>query len=121
LGQTLQKVIVAMPFSQRDIVFVQFPFTDLAHSKLRPALIISSDFVNQTEDFICLQITSKEFDDGLFFRMEDESLSVPLKLKSGIRVHKVFTVNKSRIVHKISSLNPDIFRVLETRFSKLVF
>ena len=110
-----------MLFFQRDIVFVQFPFTDLSRSKLRPALIISSHSVNQTEDFICLQITSKEFDDGMFFPLEDVALSVPLKLKSGIRIHKVFTVNKSRIVNKISSLKTDSFHILETHFSKLVF
>ena len=110
-----------MSFSQRDIVFVHFPFTDLSHSKLRPALIISSETVNRSSDFICLQITSKEYDDGMYFSLENDSLNIPLKLKSGIRLHKVFTVNKSQIVNKISSLKPTAFHLVESNFKKLVF
>ena len=61
-----------MLFTQRDIVFVDFPFTDLTRSKFRPSLIISAKTANQTGDFICLQITSKEFKDGMFFPLQDD-------------------------------------------------
>lgn len=110
-----------MTFNQRDIVLVHFPFTDLAQSKLRPALIISAELVNKTGDLICLQITSKEYDDGMFFHLQNDFLVTPLKLKSGIRVHKVFTVNQSKVVNKISSLKQSAFYLLEHEFKKLVF
>ena len=110
-----------MSFSQRDIVFVHFPFTDLSQSKLRSALIISAEAVNHTSDFICLQITSKEYADGMYFPLQNDSLNIPLKLKSGISLPKVFTVNKSQIVNKISSLKPGAFHLVESNFKKLVF
>ena len=110
-----------MPYSQRDIVLVDFPFTDLVGSKLRPALIISTTLVNHSGDFICIQITSKEFDDGMFVPIQDDFLTTPLKLKRGIRMNKVFTVNKTRVIKKISTLKPLAFQLLEEFFQKIVF
>ena len=94
-----------MKYSQRDIVLVQFPFTDLSGSKLRPALIVSSKQVNQLNEFICIQITSRIFDDGLFYLIEDSDVTITLKLKSGIRLHKFFTVNEMLVSKKIAELN----------------
>jgi len=48
-----------MSYSQGDIIWVDFPFTDGFQSKPRPALIISNKIVNDTGDYIHLQITSK--------------------------------------------------------------
>ena len=85
---------------QRDIVLVDFPFTSLRESKLRPALILSSDKVNTKDEFVCVQITSKIWKDGLFLEIENKDVKVPMKLKSGIRLHKIFTVDLKLIEKK---------------------
>ncbi len=38
---------VALRLSQRDIILIPFPFSDLAGSKVRPALVISNNAYNK--------------------------------------------------------------------------
>lgn len=94
-------------FKQGDIILTKFPFSNLTDAKLRPAIVISNNNLNKGNDFVCLQITSKQFDDGYFFKLEEKQLQTPLKLDSGIRLQKIFTVNNSVIERKISSMLPD--------------
>lgn len=54
-----------MRYKQGDIVVIRFPFSDLSGTKKRPALIISNEKVNQTGDYLMVQITSKERSDNL--------------------------------------------------------
>jgi mRNA interferase MazF len=96
-------------YHQGDIVLAQFPFTDLVGSKLRPSLIISSDKLNTTGDYVCVQITSKKFSDECFYELKDHQLSSPLKLESGIRLQKIFTIHSSIIVQKISEVTGSAF------------
>ena len=47
-------------YKRGDVVLVPFPFTDLSSSKRRPALIISSDSFNASnQDVILVAITSQ--------------------------------------------------------------
>ena len=48
-----------MNYQKGDIVIINFPFSDLSRVKKRPSLIISNDIVNQTGDYLMVQITSK--------------------------------------------------------------
>ena len=41
-----------------DVLLIQFPFTDTAGSKLRPALIVSADGFNRSEDRVFVPISS---------------------------------------------------------------
>ncbi|MGN6617936.1 MAG: type II toxin-antitoxin system PemK/MazF family toxin [Ilyomonas sp.] len=47
-----------MKYKRGDIVWVKFPFSDASANKLRPALIISNNIVNQTGDYLLMQITT---------------------------------------------------------------
>jgi len=91
-------------YLQGDIVLTQFPFTDLSGSKLRPAVIISNDKLNASGDHVCIQITSKKFNDDCFFALKDSSVTIPLKLDSGIRLQKIFTINSAIVKQKISAV-----------------
>jgi mRNA interferase MazF len=45
--------------SQRDIVLILFPFSDLKSSKVRPALVLSNNKYNKKfEDFIAIPLTT---------------------------------------------------------------
>ena len=108
-------------FRQRDIVLTVFPYTDLSGSKLRPALIVSADTVNASGDFVCLQITSKMFDDAFFMKLDNSMLDRPLLLDSGIRLQKFFTLNQKLINRKISEMKPDAFNMVVAAFNSKVF
>ncbi len=47
-----------MTVSQRSIILVPFPFSDLSSQKRRPAMVVSNKKFNQTSnDIICCAIT----------------------------------------------------------------
>ena len=82
-------------FAQGDLIVVKFPFTDGSEFKKRPALVISNDSVNKTDDYLVVQITSKISTDGLSIAIEDNDCLDPLPLVSYVRSHKIFTVHKT--------------------------
>ncbi len=94
-------------YQQGDIVVVQFPFTDMSQTKKRPALILSNAVVNQTGDYLMVQITSQFNTDGLSVPITVEKFIGPiLPLTSYVRVHKIFLLNESLIDRRFSSIQP---------------
>ncbi len=109
-----------MEFHQRDIVLVNFPFTDLTKTKLRPALILSEDRVNTSNDLVFVQITSRPIFDKLYFPLDNDMLEGSLPLISGIRLHKIFCLNNRLVVHKLATLTPEVFKaVLDSIVNKV--
>ena len=44
--------------SQRDIVLISFPFSDMKKSKVRPVIVMSNDeYNNKFKDFIAIPMT----------------------------------------------------------------
>ncbi|HOO84158.1 MAG TPA: type II toxin-antitoxin system PemK/MazF family toxin [Prolixibacteraceae bacterium] len=96
-----------MRFKQGDIVVVNFPFSDLTITKKRPALVVSNSKVNNTGDYLLVQITSKNIPDHLTYPLSDNCFvnEKVLPLQSYVRLHKVFLLNQSLIVSKLAELN----------------
>lgn len=94
-------------YTKGDIVSVNFPFSDLQSSKPRPALVLSGKKVNQTTDYILVQLTSKQWQDGLSEPiLATDYKGQPLPLPSEVRVHKIFTANDSLINRKLTRVTP---------------
>jgi len=87
-------------------VVVNFPFSDLTSTKKRPALIVSNRKVNDTGDYLLVQITSKNISDSLTFPLTTKSFvdGHELPLQSYVRLHKIFLLNQSLIAAKITEL-----------------
>ena len=100
-------------YQRGDIVAVQFPFTDISQTKKRPALVISNDTINATGDYLLVQITSQVKGDRLSIPINDSGfVGNPLPLKSFVRVHKVFLLNESLIISRITTANPPFLKLL---------
>lgn len=83
-----------------DVVLVKFPFTDLSSSKVRPALVISSDNYNHSNaDAIFVAISSKlerqqQYDVAI--NRDDPEFSITgLKAPALIKTDKIVRLSKS--------------------------
>ena len=103
-------------YEQRDIVLLPFPYSDLAGAKQRPALIISNQRLNRTEDRICCLITSNAPIDGLILANAD-FVRGSLPFQSWVKPQRLFTVNRRIIRKKLCSVTPSfhgkVLRALE--------
>jgi mRNA interferase MazF len=97
-----------MKYKKGDIVIIGFPFSDLSRTKKRPALIISNYTVNNTGDYLMVQVTSRIRNDSLslLINKTDFVNGKELPLQSCIRLHKIFLLNESLIISKNTAVNP---------------
>ena len=96
-----------MKYKKGDIVIIGFPFSDLSSTKKRPALVISNTTVNNTGDYLMVQITSRIRKDSLSLPIEKSDFvnGKELPLQSCIRLHKIFLLNESLIISKNTAVN----------------
>ena len=83
---------------QGDVVLIPFPYSDLTGSKQRPALIISNEEINKTEDRICCLITTNGHKEDISI-LKGSIEKGTLPFKSWVRPHRIFTIHK-KIVRK---------------------
>jgi mRNA interferase MazF len=100
-----------MNISQKEIVLLNFPFSDLKGSKIRPALVVSNNSLNErSDDFIAVPFTSVLKDEPYSVLISQKDLvSGKLIVESRIRVDKIFAVDKNLIRMKIGIINDNIF------------
>ncbi|NOT11268.1 MAG: MazF family transcriptional regulator [Methylococcaceae bacterium] len=85
-----------------DIVFSSFPFSDLSHAKLRPALVLA---YAQRNDWILCQITSKSYNDNKAIRIDETDYkSGSLNVVSFVRPSKLFTANVALFNKNVATL-----------------
>ena len=85
-------------YKENTVVLIQYPFTDLSSSKVRPALVIRDQI---DEDIICLPVSSSfgthSFDISI---PEDITKGFKFPIPSYIRFRKISTL-KSVLVRKV--------------------
>jgi mRNA interferase MazF len=90
----------ALKVRQREIILINFPFSDLTGMKVRPALVVSSNRYNKNNlDAVVLAITSNLSPHAYKIPIEMHDLdNGSLPLKSAIRVDKPFSVLQSKVL-----------------------
>ena len=87
-------------YNQKEIVLIPFPYSDLTGIKQRPALILSNEGVNRTQDLICCLITSNPSKNGILIKNNFfEEGSLPFK--SWVKPHRIFTIHASVIKKRL--------------------
>lgn len=111
-----------MKYNRGDIVIVGFPFSDLSRTKKRPALIISNDTVNNTGDYLMIQVTSKVRKDTLSIPINKNDFinGKELPLQSYLRIHKIFLLNESLIISKNTAVNPVFLDLVIEKITEMI-
>ena len=105
-------------FVKGDVVVVPFPFSNLADSKRRPALVLSR---LDGDDLILCQITSQQTRDRYAIPLADADFaSGGLKQSSNIRPNRVFTADRSLILYRAGNLKPEKVREVIDRFVEIL-
>ncbi len=87
------------------VVLVRFPFSDLTHSKLRPAVVLAD---SELGDTILCQVTSNPYSDPRSIDLTDVDFEQgSLQRTSYVRPGKLFTANESLIVREVGMLTPE--------------
>ena len=107
---------------QRDIILIPIPFTELASQKKRPAIVISNNNYNETnEDIVVVALTSNiEPRDFTITLTSDDLEEGFLKVASMIRADKIYTLNKSIVLKTFGRVKPNILSEIKGSFLKLI-
>ncbi|MCL5068061.1 MAG: type II toxin-antitoxin system PemK/MazF family toxin [Thaumarchaeota archaeon] len=109
---TKQKVNI----SQRDIMLLTFPFSNLKGAKVRPALVIANNSYNSKfDDFLAVPLMSNLHVRDFCIGVTNEDLeSGNLIVKSKLKADKMFSANKELVRMKIGKLKNEVHeRVVE--------
>jgi mRNA interferase MazF len=100
---------------QRNIVLLKWPFSDLSGTKLRPALVVSNDILNnRLADCIMVPLTTILKEEPYSITLYQKDLvSGKLIKPSRIRVDKIFAPAKSLIVKEIGTISEEIFNMVK--------
>jgi mRNA interferase MazF len=91
-------------FVKGDVVVVPFPFSNLAQSKRRPALVLSR---LDGGDLILCQITSQQTHDRYAIPLRGADFaSGSLKQQSNVRPNRVFTADGALILYRVGTVRP---------------
>lgn len=105
--------------SQRDIVLLSFPFSDLQSSNVRPAIVLSNDGYNRSsKDFIAVPLTSNlKLREQAILITNGELESGHLVVDSKVKVDRVFSVSQQLVKMKIGRVRKGVHeKIIETLF-----
>jgi len=108
--------------SQREIVLLSFPFSNLRTSKVRPAIVISNNEYNRnSDDIIAVPLTSnlKIRDYALLITNRDLERG-RLIMDSNVKVDRIFSVDKKLVRLTIGRVSRKVHRRIKEIISELI-
>ena len=90
-----------------DLVLVQFPFTDLTQTKLRPALVLRAN-LNLDEITLCFissqNINNLSPEEFAILTSDEEFRETGLRISSKVRVSRIVTLQRRLILRRLGRL-----------------
>jgi len=107
---------------QRDIILVEFPFSDLEHKKIRPAIIVSNTAYNQNSgDVLAVPLTTNlEIREYAFLITSQDLEKGELIRESKVKVDKIFSVEKKLVKLKIGKISVKKFALIQKMIFELL-
>ena len=94
-----------MKLRKYDIILVNFPFSNLKQSKLRPSLVIKP---LEGENTILCQITTKKRNVSKYeIILNRKSCEGDIRFDSNIYIDMIFTLHESLIVNKLGYIKDE--------------
>ncbi|MBT3387761.1 MAG: type II toxin-antitoxin system PemK/MazF family toxin [Desulfobacula sp.] len=90
------------------IILTPFPFTDLAGTKVRPALIVSKTNPGEQDVIVCF-ITSKSERNQYAVKI-DNTTETGLKVPSTVRLDKIATIEKKVVLGELGKVQNSFFK-----------
>ena len=111
-----------LKLSQRDIILIPFPFSDLAGSKVRPALVISSNEYNKNSlDAVVVALTSNLSPSLFKVLVNHQDLDRGrLPVESSVRVDKPFSILQTKTLKVQARLNEAKFKEVQQSLERLI-
>lgn len=108
--------------SQREIVLLSFHFSDLRTSKVRPAIVISTDeYNNKFNDIIAVPLTTNlKFRDYAFVITNKDLEWGKLIKESNVKVDRIFSVDKKLVRLTIGRVNRNVHRRIKEIICELI-
>ncbi|NEP13840.1 MAG: type II toxin-antitoxin system PemK/MazF family toxin [Symploca sp. SIO2C1] len=106
-----------MAIKKGDIVLVNFPFTDLSQTKLRPALVLWLSTTGNDATLCAItsqNISSVNPEEFVLDASDAEFTSTGLRVSSKVIVTRIATLNYRLIVRKLGKLGTKHMQVLNT-------
>ena len=95
-------------FRRASVVLVDFPFSDLSDTKLRPAIILAE--VGRGDLILC-QITSNSFADAKAIEITNTAFAQgSLRQTSFVRPNKIFTGHESLINRRVGIIKDEFLQ-----------
>ena len=107
-----------------EIVLLSFPFTDLQTTKVRPALVVSSDSLNKIgRDAVFIFITSKPYNELFDIRLDKQDTSfrtTRLKVSSTLRASKIMCLEQGLVRRRLGCLDNKTLQKVEQALMSLL-
>ncbi len=103
---------MAETYQRGSVALVRFPYTDLSDSKVRPAVIVTSDkYLAQSDDVLCAFVSSVLPDPLLpphliISSTHPDFRRTGLKRSSVLRTHKLVLLDRELVYSKLGELSP---------------
>ena len=104
-----------MKIKRGEVILVNFePVVGSEQGRVRPALVVQNDILNENSPTIIVApLTSKIYSKVYPSNVEIDSSESGLKVKSTILLNQIKTIDKSRIIKRICSLDEEIMKEVD--------
>ena len=108
--------------SQREVVIILVPFSNLRQFKTRPAIVASKDDYNKKfQDFIAIPLTSNLKERQHVVKITKKEMeSGALLQDSNAKIDKIFSVDQSLIKIKIGKIKKESFNEIKKMLLDLI-